>query len=81
MNVYITDHARHQYARRFYLDFKAAGSGVDGRLIYLVRTGIRMKDRTKHHGYLLRNGRFIMAVRKKKRGLVLITVMRAANDE
>lgn len=81
MRVYVTDHARVQYARRFFEDFTRAGRNVDARLIALVRDGEKVTVKRKSKGTLLRNGRFLFAVHVKQRGMVLATVMRAANDD
>ncbi len=79
--VFITDHAREQYARRFTQDFLKQGKNVDSRLIDLVLNGYKIKRHAKGRGVLLRNGRFIFATHKKRYGIVVATVMRAANDE
>jgi hypothetical protein len=81
MRVFVTDHARVQYARRFYEDFRRAGRNVDVRLVALVRDGVRVRPTHKSKGTLLRNGKFLFAVHIKQRGMVLATVMRAANDD
>ena len=81
MRVYVTDHARHQYARRFFEDFSRAGHRVDAKLIALVRDGVKIGCARKSKGTLLRNGKFLFAVHVKPHGMVLATVMRAANDD